>query len=394
VIDPTATGWCGLSEPEEPPLLAGRYRPVGPPTSLAGVARALASDAETEALVEVATFQRDGAVPPAFAETAAAYAAVHHPALALLLAWSDPRDDATMPAIVVESHHDGPRLADVALLDRETTLRAVADVADALAALHAAGLVHGSLAGESVVLAGSGQAIVRGQGAALLQAAALGTTASASAADDLRALGALLYVRLTGAEPGDGAIIAPIVTDPTLDASLNGLTMALLTTDPSRPPPPAAAVGLRLRALASDDVTALGPPPAGRQRLVVAPWVSRLLPRGEFGLVSAAAVIALAGVAVSFAVARGEGTSATGGISVRTVTVIRTHGGIPTPPVTQYLTQTITEPGQGATVTLGGGTVTTFPGTTVYTFRLIPTTIANAGATTLNIPLTVTLPPR
>ncbi len=367
-------------------MIAGRYEPNDDLEPAGGAQRVGATDTTSGAAVVVTTFPR-GAGAGEFAAIAARYEAVRHPSLAAVLAWSDPGSDETVAPIIVTARIAGRALNSDPPRPRSEALALLADVADAIAALHGAGLAHGCLADSSIVVPDAGPATVDGAGAVALRDAALGGSPTVSdVTADVRSIGEILYRTLTGHPSSGEATIAPTQLDPTIGASLNGLTLALLSTDPLRPPPPAAAVALRLRALAADDEADRGATTARPTGLGAA---RRLLPRGDVGLVAAAGAIALAGIGVSFAVARGE-RAATGRTSVRTVTIISQRAGIPSPPVTQYVTQEVTLPGAAATVTIGGST---FPGTVVYTFRLIPTTIAQAGPTTLNIPLTVTIPP-
>ena len=113
-----------------------------------------------------------------------------------------------------------------------------------------------NLAREAIVLDGSGRAIVGGAGAKSLQAAALGgAVADASPADDLRHLGRLLYVHVVGRAPAMPPT-APVELVPDIEPALNGLILALLSDDETRPPPPASAVSMRLRDLAGEPVDA------------------------------------------------------------------------------------------------------------------------------------------
>ena len=99
-------------------------------------------------------------------------------------------------------------------MPRPAGLLAMADVADGLATLHAAGLVHGALAPEAVAIDPVGRPHVLGAGSRTLQAAALGAPEPPlTTDDDVRALGRLLYAIVCG-RPADPVPIAPARSRP------------------------------------------------------------------------------------------------------------------------------------------------------------------------------------
>ncbi len=162
----------------------------------------------------------------------------------------------------------------------------IADVADALAAIHDAGLVHRDLRAETCVVDGEGRAVIIDIGVAkpldaLVDPGAEGVSITqdvgsdarlrtlspeqirgeeATPRSDLYALGVLLYESLTGAFPCDGggplAIASahlnelptpPHVRDPRVPEPLSLLASELLAKDPRDRPAFASEVARRLR---------------------------------------------------------------------------------------------------------------------------------------------------
>ncbi len=230
-------------------LIAGRYRPVAPLSPIGGVKRELAVDQVADHRVAVARVKAGDRID-AVDRHLRAVQAVRHACLAPVLdvALDDGR------AVHVEAQADGPLLG-AALLSQSSALLVAADIADALAALHAVGQVHGGLAADAVVLDATGRPVVMGAGLAGARALAEGN-AVATASDDLRALGAILYALLTGRAPAVPPA-APMTLAAEIAPALNGLALALLSDDPRRPPPPAAAAAERLRALVGAELPAV-----------------------------------------------------------------------------------------------------------------------------------------
>jgi len=310
-------------------LLADRYRVVAPLPAVGGVPRDLAVDIATDARVELSRFAAGGAVPPAFELGARRYQSVRHACLASIIDVAVPEAGEGSPAIV-ETHADGPRLDPGAPLPRPAALLACADIADALATLHGAGLVHGALGFEAVALDAVGRPMVMGAGWRSLQAAALGAPEPALApADDVRAVGRLLYGLICGRVP-DPVPIAPAIAAPGVDPALNGLILALLSDDPMRPPPPAAAVALRLRDLAgvgSRVVLPPGPPgpPAAYPAYALTEPPRRLHRRGysDAGVICAAIALAIGGILAAYGYANLEDDGQETVTSVQVSTVER-----------------------------------------------------------------------
>jgi len=390
----------------QPDVLAGRYRIAAPLPPIGGVPRDLAVDTVTDAQVEVARFARTGEVPPAFGELAARYQAARHPCLAPVLAWTEPGADPELDAIVVEQHTEGARLGAGVTLPRRQALLVAADVADAVAALHAAKLMHGAVGSEAIVLDASGRAILGGGGAKTLQAAALGgAVTDAELADDLRQLGRLLYTQICGRAPASPAT-PPVEIVPDVEPALNGLILSLLSEDETRPPPPAAAVSLRLRDLAGEPVDhrhalvlATPPPRAARPARTA----------GDFAIATALAVIALLGVGAAFALTHEDDENGATTVTVASATqaavaptaatTITDAGSVSTPdtvPIVPTLPGSVvteTVPGEGSTVFQTTTTFEPFQGTTITTTALSTVTVPGVTTTPVTVPVTVTVPP-
>lgn len=228
-----------MSEP-----IAGRYRPVAPLPAIGGVKRELAVDQVADHRVVIAKI-KTGTRLDAIDRHLRALQALRHPSLAPILDVAL-LDDGKIA--FVEAQADGPLLSGAVQMPQASALLVAADIADALAVLHAVGQTHGDLTPDAVVLDASGRPVVVGAGLAAAKATA-DETAGPLAADDLRALGALLYLLVTGRAPADPPA-SPMTFAPAIAPALNGLVLALLSRDARRPPPPAAATAQRLRAMA------------------------------------------------------------------------------------------------------------------------------------------------
>jgi hypothetical protein len=224
--------------------ISGRYRPVAPLPTLGGVERELAVDQVADhrvAMARIAGGEQAAAVERALE----AIKATRHASLAPVLDVFRLVDDTV---VQIEAQADGPLLSSGVLLPQASALLVTADVADALATLHAAGQTHGGLVADAVVLDASGRPVVMGAGLARAVAIATGALAP-TASSDVRALGAMLYLLVTGREPAQPPA-SPASFAPEIAPALNGLMLALLSDDPRRPPPPAALVAERLRVMA------------------------------------------------------------------------------------------------------------------------------------------------
>ena len=142
-------------------LIAGRYRPVAPLPSIGGVKRELAVDQVADHRVAVARVKAGDRLD-AVDRHLRGVQAVRHACLAPVLdvVLGDERR-----VVHVEAQADGP-LLDAEMLSLTSNLLVAADVAEALAALHAAGQVHGGLAADAVVLDATGRPMVMGAGLA------------------------------------------------------------------------------------------------------------------------------------------------------------------------------------------------------------------------------------
>lgn len=273
-------------------MSADRYRGVAPLPAIGGVARELAVDQVADHRVALARIPAGprGALAGEHLRRAAQ---CRHASLAPVL---DTVVDADGAVLHVEAQSDGPLLSSAVRMPQASVVLVAADAAEALAQLHAAGLAHGGLVADAVVLDASGRPLVMGAGLAGALAIADGRP-QPSAADDLRALGRLLYLLLTGREPA-AQPAAPAALAADVPPALNGLTLALLSADPERPPPPAQLVAERLRAMAGVPLpAALAPPAPVRPPQPVAPrrgLSDAALAAIVGGLALAAIVLALA----------------------------------------------------------------------------------------------------
>lgn len=274
---------------------AGRYRPVAPLPMIGGVARELAVDNVADhrvAAARIAAGERAAAVGQALRGLPT------HASLAPVL---DVVQEADGVVVLIEAHADGPLLSGAVRMPRSSALLVAADIADALAALHAAGVAHGGLSTDAVALDPSGRPLVMGAGLAAAAALAAGRPLPTIVAD-LHALGGLVHLLVTG-QPASRPPVAPASLEPDVSPALNGLVLALLSEDAHRPPPPAGLVAERLRQLAGVPLPeALAAPEPPRPAAPTAPR------RG----ISDAALAAIAGgialLAIILAVAATAGT--------------------------------------------------------------------------------------
>ena len=225
-------------------LYAGRYRPVAPLPAIGGVQRELAVDQVADHRVAVARIE-GGERAAAVGRYLRALQTCRQASLAPIL---NVVDEPPTAFVHVEAQADGPLLSSAIRLPQTSALLVGADVADALGALHDAGLAHGGLVADAIVLDASGRPVVMGAGLAGAAAAAAGLP-SPIASDDLRALGAILYLLVTGHAPATPPA-SPASLAPDVPPAVNGLILALLSSEDRRPPPPAGPVAERLRALA------------------------------------------------------------------------------------------------------------------------------------------------
>jgi hypothetical protein len=264
--------------------IAGRYRSVAPLPAIGGVKRELAVDQVADHRVAVAKIKAGSRVE-AVDRHLRAMQSLRHASLAPVLDIALLEDGRIAH---VEAQADGPLLSSATVMPQASALLVAADVADALAVLHAVGQTHGGLVPDAIVLDVSGRPVVMGAGLA---------AAKATADDDLRALGAILYLLLTGREPAEPPA-SPMTFAPDIAPALNGIVLALLSRDARRPPPPAAAAAERLRAMAGVTLPLdLAPAPLPQPPLPTTPR------RGISDAALAAIVGAIALLAIVLAVA-------------------------------------------------------------------------------------------
>ena len=167
--------------------------------------------------------------------------------------------------------------------------------AEALAAIHAAGYVHGNLQPATVLLGADDEITLTN----------LRLDPTTTPQHDIRAIGGLLYTALTAHWPHevsayntglpdavhvDGRLLSPRQVRAGIPGYLDALTMDLL--DPSVPAPPAAELAAELRRydVADPDLsplTAITPEPAPRR----SPWKRIVVGAGGLAVVAIAAVV-------------------------------------------------------------------------------------------------------
>ncbi len=212
-------------DPQIGALLAGRYRieAVVGEWPLARVYRAV--DARGGSNVAVKLMYGEYAAVPAYARMFAEHAerarAIDHPNV---VAPIDVGETPTGIPFAVTRYVTGRRLADVVRADAPFGTRRAAslarDLACALGAIHASGLVHGDLTGRHVVVT----ADARGERAALelarpgnrlgtfpYRSPEQGACAAVDGRSDLYGLGVLLYEMLCGVPPFGGSALTQVL---------------------------------------------------------------------------------------------------------------------------------------------------------------------------------------
>ncbi|MGM1065229.1 serine/threonine-protein kinase, partial [Saccharothrix sp. Mg75] len=336
---------------DEGRLVAGRYRLR---TRLGAGAMGVVWQAFDERLGRVVALKRlvvPEGVPTADAVARAARegriaARVQHPNAVTV---HDVVEDDGRPVLVME-YVPARTLADVGVLPPDAVARIGAQVASALAAAHAAGVVHRDVKPANVLITADGTAkigdfgIARAVGDVAVTRTGLlaGTPAYLSPevargaepgpASDVFALGATLYAAVEGRPPfgdGDNAIallhtVAAGRFDPPRNAGpLTGVLLEALRTDPATRPDMARLAEL-LRSPAPAPAPALAPAPGPALAPAPAPAATRLdlaVPRSPSppsssrrrAVLVGAAVLVVAGSTLAALATTRDGGTATGG---------------------------------------------------------------------------------
>ncbi|HEY8038152.1 MAG TPA: protein kinase [Polyangiaceae bacterium] len=229
---------------------------------------------------EEARFRREGRI----------LAGLHHPGIVRVVAFGQLEEGAPYIAMEWLEGEDLAQRQRRSPLDLSTSLRVAAEVCDALAFAHGAGIVHRDVKPSNVILVGSGPGksgplelklvdfgVAAAEDAKLTRTGAIVGTPAYMAPEqargdgeidvraDLYALGATLFELITGRPPHIGptpiAILARLVTTPAprlsevfidAPARLDDLMARLLATAPSERPSTAAEVARELREIADE----------------------------------------------------------------------------------------------------------------------------------------------
>jgi eukaryotic-like serine/threonine-protein kinase len=297
-----------------------------------------------------AQYASDALLVQRFEREARAAARLSHPNIVSVF---DTGHEGTVHYIVMEcvaGESLAQTLAQRGALPVPEAVEIAAQVADALAAAHVAGIVHRDVKPGNVMVQPTGSCKVLDFGiaraaaeAALTQdAAMLGSvpymppeTALGHAADarsDIYSLGCVLYEMLTGELPFYGEVAAavinqhvtavprpPIELEPAVPPAVNALVMEMLAKDPADRPQDAASVATALRASLAAPVPAARIAETALAPTVVAPRLQTPPPfepppperqenRFPTGLVVAAVIVAvIVGVGVALAASSGSG---------------------------------------------------------------------------------------
>lgn len=296
-----------------------------------------------------AQFASDTILVQRFEREARAVARLNHPNIVSIF---DTGRDGTVRYIVMEfvsGESLAQRLSERGALPVSEAVGIAAQIADALAAAHAAGIVHRDIKPANVMIQPDGACKVLDFGiaraaaeAAMTQDAsmlgsvlymapetALGQTADARS--DIYSLGCVLYEMLTGELPFWGEVPAAVISQhvsappqpprelaPSIPVALDALVIRMLAKDPAGRPRDASAAAAALRASLRTP-----PAPAAMEEVALAPTV--VAPRAEAatraepppppsersrfpaGLVGAAVLVALlVGVGIALAASSGS----------------------------------------------------------------------------------------
>jgi len=286
------------------PETVGHYR-LEAPLGESGhgvVYRALASDASRAVALKVVPPEKfkDAAARRKFLADARAAARLAHPHLRKIHEAGESGDKIFLAMELLE----GVTLKSVLLSGRvepETALEWAAEVAEALAAVHAAGLVHGDVRPSRVFITSHGTvkllepALWRVAGPARFdpkqkesdlrpdEAAALSPEQlqgrPPDARSDLFALGSILYEMVAGKHPFVGRNVLHTLTlierrapEPLGSVALDAVLARALEKDPKRRFASAAELAEALRLVAEGKEPAAAPPPAVRVRWTAPLW--------------------------------------------------------------------------------------------------------------------------
>jgi eukaryotic-like serine/threonine-protein kinase len=427
----------GGPEAGERRVLAGRYRldEVIGRGGMSTVYRATDLSLDRVVAVKVAMdplLERDPVYASRFKREARAAAGISNPGVATVY---DAGADGPTRYIVME-YVEGRDLAailrDGGPLAPSRAAGIAEQVADTLAAAHAAGIVHRDIKPGNIMVTPEGRIKVLDFGIArttdgvnLTQTASVLGTAPymspeqamgqpADARSDIYSLGCVLYEMLTGKPPFMGDLPAavlhqhvrvapksPRALNPDVPPALDALVLQMLAKSPEDRPQTAAEVRDRLAALAAatEATTPLPPAPPPPARIVplppppavdpVAPTDSATTPpgrkRGPAGWVALLVIgIVLLGAAVAYAVSggsSGHSSSASTSSSSHTTSSPTTSS---TPPTSSTNSTTSTTSASSSTpTTTSTSTSTSAPTTTTSTTSPLGTT---SGTTTTTTP--------
>ncbi len=274
-------------------LLAGRFR-IEREVGRGGVGVVYCAfdtvSSQVVALKVIALPGVDGGEEARFRREGRVLAGLHHPGIVRLVAFGQLDDGRPYVAMEWLDGEDIAQRQRRAPLSIGQSILIAADVCDALAAAHAASIVHRDVKPSNVILAGSGAGksgpfevklvdfgVAAVEDAKLTRTGAIVGTPAYMAPEqargdgkidgraDLYALGATLFELIAGRPPHDGptpiAILARLVTTPAprlseviddIPQRLDDLIASLLATAPGDRPASAADVARQLRELAHD----------------------------------------------------------------------------------------------------------------------------------------------
>ncbi len=300
-----------------------------------------------------AQYASDTILVERFEREARAAARLNHPNIVAVF---DTGREGTVRYIVMEcvsGESLAQRLAERGALPIPEAVQIAAQIADALAAAHAAGIVHRDVKPGNVMVEPTGVCKVLDFGIARAAAeAAMTQTASmlgsapymppetalghtADARSDIYSVGCVLYEMLTGRLPFSGEVPAAVINqhvsalprpprelEPSVPPALDALVMQMLAKDPSDRPQDAARAAADLRALLATPApappiadTVLPPTVVAARREAIPraqPPPSPRESRFPIGLVGAAALVALlVGIGVAVVASSGSDHRAT-----------------------------------------------------------------------------------